>query len=89
VGRDVIDAFGDAFADHENLFRETREDHACINLLQANHTQLVSAGVNSDHIFTVPLCTMCRTDLFFSYRREKNVYGKVGRLMSVIGRREV
>jgi copper oxidase (laccase) domain-containing protein len=31
---------------------------------------------------------MCRTDLFFSYRREKNVYGKVGRLMSVIGRTE-
>jgi YfiH family protein len=86
VGRDVIDAFGDAFADHQNLFKETREDHACINLLQANRTQLVSAGVNSDRIFTAPLCTMCRTDLFFSYRREKNVYGKVGRLMSVIGR---
>jgi copper oxidase (laccase) domain-containing protein len=29
---------------------------------------------------------MCRTDLFFSYRREKNVHGKVGRLMSVIGK---
>ena len=29
---------------------------------------------------------MCHTDLFFSYRREKNVQGKVGRLMSVIGR---
>jgi len=88
VGQDVIDAFGDAFADHQSLFKETREDHACINLLKANHTQLVSAGVNSDRIFTAPLCTMCRTDLFFSYRREKNVYGKVGRLMSVIGRRD-
>jgi copper oxidase (laccase) domain-containing protein len=28
---------------------------------------------------------MERTDLFFSYRQEKKVYGKTGRLMSVIG----
>jgi hypothetical protein len=30
---------------------------------------------------------MCRTDLFFSYRKEKNLHGKVGRLMGVVGRR--
>jgi purine-nucleoside/S-methyl-5'-thioadenosine phosphorylase / adenosine deaminase len=89
VGRKVIEAFGNSFADQQSLFKETREDHACINLLEANRRQLVSEGVNPDRIFTAPLCTMCRTDLFFSYRREKNVYGKVGRLMSVIGRREV
>ena len=88
VGRDVIDAFGNAFSNQRDLFKETREDHACINLLQANRAQLVSAGVDPDRIFIAPLCTMCRTDLFFSYRREKNVYGKVGRLMSVIGRRD-
>jgi hypothetical protein len=29
---------------------------------------------------------MERTDLFFSYRREKAIQGRVGRLMSVIGR---
>jgi YfiH family protein len=89
VGRDVIDAFSNTFPDHEDLFKETRLDHACINLLQANHTQLVMLGVRPERIFTAPLCTMCRTDLFFSYRREKSIYGKVGRLMSVIGRREV
>ncbi|MDQ2920875.1 MAG: peptidoglycan editing factor PgeF [Acidobacteriota bacterium] len=65
---------------------DIREDHACIDLLQANRRQLVSAGVDPDRINIAPLCTMCRTDLFFSYRREKNVFGKVGRLMSVIGR---
>ena len=88
VGPDVIDAFRSAFADGQSLFKETRENHACINLLQSNRTQLVSAGVDPERIFTAPLCTMCRTDLFFSYRSEKNLYGKVGRLMSVIGRRE-
>ncbi len=29
---------------------------------------------------------MARTDLFFSYRVEKKLFGKTGRLMSVIGR---
>jgi len=86
VGTDVIDAFRSGFPG-QDLFTETRTDHACIDLLKANRTQLVSAGVNSDRINIAPLCTMDRTDLFFSYRREKNVLGKVGRLMSVVGKR--
>lgn len=86
VGSEVIDAFSNTFPTQQDLFTPTREDHACIDLLQSNRTQLLSAGVKEDRIYTSPLCTMCRTDLFFSYRREKSLYGKVGRLMSVIGR---
>jgi len=85
VGLDVIDPFSNKFPDQE-LFTETHADHACIYLLAANRAQLISAGVNPDRINIAPLCTMCRTDLFFSYRREKSIHGKVGRLMSVIGR---
>ena len=85
VGTDVIDAFRSSFPS-QDLLTETRTDHACIDLLKANRAQLISAGVDQDRINIAPLCTMCRTDLFFSYRREKNVQGKVGRLMSVIGR---
>jgi YfiH family protein len=88
VGADVIDAFKGGFP-NQDLFKATREDHACIDLLKSNREQLVSAGVVAERISIAPLCTMCRTDLFFSYRREKNVQGKVGRLMSVIGRTPV
>ena len=86
VGADVIGAFHERFPDQHELFTETRQHHACINLLQANQRQLISAGIKPYRINIAPLCTMCRPDLFFSYRREKNVFGKVGRLMSVIGR---
>ena len=72
-------------ANSAELFKATRESHACVDLIRANRAQLAGAGVNDEQIYTAPLCTMCRTDLFFSYRREKSVYGKVGRLMSVIG----
>lgn len=85
VGTDVIDAFRSSFP-NQDLFTATREAHACIDLLRSNREQLLSAGVVAEQINIAPLCTMCRTDLFFSYRREKNVRGKVGRLMSVIGR---
>jgi len=86
VGKDVIEPFKSRFPDQE-LFIQTSTDHACINLLAANRSQLMLAGVDPEKINIAPLCTMCRTDLFFSYRREKSVQGKVGRLLSVIGRK--
>ncbi len=87
VGSDVIEPFKSKFGDCKELFVETREDHACIDLLKSNRDQLIATGVDAARIYLAPLCTMCRTDLFFSYRREKNIYGKVGRLMSVVGRK--
>jgi YfiH family protein len=85
VGTDVIDAFTNRFSG-ANLFTSTRPGHAKIDLLRANRAQLESAGVLPDRIHIAPICTMCRTDLFFSYRREKSLHGKVGRLMAVVGR---
>ena len=85
VGQDVIDAFNEKFSTGGKLFTPTREGHALVDLHLANKKQLLSVGVLPKNIFTVPLCTMERTDLFFSYRVEKKLYGKTGRLMSVIG----
>jgi len=87
VGSDVIDLFTSRFPEAASLFVATRPGHARIDLLQANRDQLVAEGVSPERIHTTPFCTMCCTELFFSYRREKSLYGKVGRLMAVIGRR--
>lgn len=86
VGSEVIDGFRERFPGAQDLFTPTREGHARIDLLKANRDQLTAAGVNAERIHTAPFCTMCRTDLFFSYRREKQLQGKVGRLLAVIGR---
>jgi purine-nucleoside/S-methyl-5'-thioadenosine phosphorylase / adenosine deaminase len=53
-----------------------------LDLVEANRRQLVAAGVPPRNISRSPLCTSCRTDLLFSYRREN---GKTGRLMGVVG----
>ena len=86
VGAEVIDGFHERFEYAAELLLPTREGHARIDLLKANRTQLMASGVPATQIYVAPLCTMSRTDLFFSYRREKAAQGKVGRLMSVIGR---
>ena len=55
-----------------------------LDLRAANRWQLLKAGVLPQNIFSSGLCTSCRTDLLFSFRRE----GKIsGRLMAVIGLR--
>jgi len=87
VGSDVIGIFKDRFANAEALFAPTRDGHARIDLHRANREQLTGAGVPADRIHVAPFCTMDRNDLFFSYRQEKKVHGRVGRLMSVIGTR--
>lgn len=86
VGSEVIDAFHERFTEAGALFTPTRAGHARVDLQRANRDQLIAAGVPAESINIAPLCTMCRTDLFFSYRREKSLYGRTGRLMSVIGK---
>ena len=55
-----------------------------LDLLAANRAILADAGVPVTQVFSCGLCTACRTDLFFSHRRE----GVTGRMMAAIGMRE-
>jgi YfiH family protein len=88
VGAEVIEAFQEKFPDSTHLFTPTRAGHALVDLQRANREQLLAAGVAPESIHTAPLCTICRTDIFFSYRREKIPHGRTGRLMAVIGKQE-
>jgi YfiH family protein len=53
-----------------------------LDLRKANRSQLIASGLRPNHIYSTDLCTACRSDLFFSYRREGPLSG---RLMSVVG----
>src|SRR5260370_3106712 len=67
VGSEVISLFKERFP-QSDLFTPTRDGHARIDLQKANREQLIDSGVSSDQIHIASLCTMDRTDLFFSYR---------------------
>jgi YfiH family protein len=53
-----------------------------LDLRSANRRQLVDAGMRPRNIAVSALCTSCRSDLFFSYRKEGPA---TGRMMSVVG----
>jgi polyphenol oxidase len=53
-----------------------------LDLAEANRLQLLDAGLSAKNIHVSPLCTACRTDLLFSYRKEKGV---TGRMMAAVG----
>lgn len=53
-----------------------------LDLRKANRTQLIAAGVAAGNIFVSDLCTACRPDLLFSYRKNGTASG---RMMAAIG----
>jgi len=53
-----------------------------LDLRKANRGQLLGASLRAPNIVVTDLCTACRRDLLFSYRKEG---AQSGRLMSVIG----
>jgi len=52
-----------------------------LDLVAANRAILAGTGIPARQICSSGLCTSCRTDLLFSYRRERST----GRLMAAIG----
>jgi len=61
---------------------EAPPERVQLDLRAANRWQLLDAGVAANNIAVSGLCTACRTDLLFSYRREGP---RSGRLMAVVG----
>lgn len=78
VGDDVVAAVGDP----EAFVRKPGWIKPHLDQGIANQRQLSRAGVPESQIYVSSLCTQCRPDLLFSYRREGK---QAGRLLSVIG----
>ncbi len=52
-----------------------------LDLVKANTRQAIDAGIPEKNIEALNLCTACRTDIFFSHRREH----ATGRMMAAVG----
>ena len=78
VGEEVVAAIGEPDA----VVRKAEWAKAHLNQGLAGKKQLLKAGVPEAQIFLSNLCTQCRGDLFYSYRREGK---RAGRMLAVIG----
>ena len=86
VGDEVAERFEDVFPDSWKRVVDVRGGRAHVNLWEANRLQLSGAGLRDGNIETADLCTSCRTDLFYSHRKEASTSenGRSGRFAGVI-----
>ena len=78
VGEEVVEAINDGSA----IVPKAEWGKPHLNQALANRNQLVAAGIPEEQVLSSNLCTQCRGDLFYSYRREGK---RAGRMLSVIG----
>ena len=71
VGEDVVSTFRSRFSWWTEVFSFKGSDRPKLNLARANTYQFLEAGLKEKNIYQLDLCTCCREDLFFSYRRNK------------------
>ncbi|WP_410514528.1 peptidoglycan editing factor PgeF [Paenibacillus sp. BR2-3] len=71
----------------QSLYRksEANGDKSMLNLKELNRRIMIKAGILPTHIECTTWCTSCNPDLFFSYRKENGV---TGRMTSWIGIKE-
>jgi copper oxidase (laccase) domain-containing protein len=79
VGEEVRTAFG---ATGAGFFRPGPRGRPHLDVPGANRSQLEDAGLRPERIHQVDDCTICRADLYHSYRREG---AAGGRMISFVG----
>jgi YfiH family protein len=79
VGDDVTSAVRAAFDGADDLLPQAASGRHHFDLWAANRRWLEQAGV--EQIETAGMCTACRTDEFYSYRRENGKTGHFGAVM--------
>ena len=81
VEADVAEAFRERF-EGQDLVSE-RGNKFAVDLWQANLSCLLAAGVPEGQICVARLCTSCREDLFFSFRRDRKVTGRMAAVIAL------
>ncbi|HEX4948009.1 MAG TPA: peptidoglycan editing factor PgeF [Blastocatellia bacterium] len=89
VGSEVLEQFRSKFRYADELIsNEQSNGKGHIDLNRCNAQQLIDTGLRAENIYDSALCTVARNDLFFSYRKERGHERYVGRLMSVVGKKD-
>ncbi|HJV44807.1 MAG TPA: peptidoglycan editing factor PgeF [Bacillota bacterium] len=87
VSQPVVDAIKNSLIEKQEdaFIQSVQNEKYLIDLKEANRLLLLQAGLREDQIYCSKWCTSCRTDLFYSYRKDG---GKTGRMTAYIGWRE-
>jgi polyphenol oxidase len=75
VGEEVADKFNYVYKKDNGYF---------VDLWKENANQIFSCGISEDRIFSSNLCTVCNSDMFYSYRRDNGRTGRLGTFIQMI-----
>ena len=81
VDEPVLSAFAKLSPYWEEWVREEGEGRWRLDLVRANQTLLLGAGIPRERIFSSGICVSCQEELFFSHRRDGK---RTGRMMGII-----
>ena len=75
VDQAVIDPLRKNWPNWQTVLNPADARRGKLDLKGLVRQQAVASGLSPDHVHVLGLCTICREDLFFSYRRESKVHG--------------
>lgn len=82
VGPEVVEKFAKHWAGDDLTFISRSAQGWYVDLARANSLILQGIGISDKNIFGGSHCTCCRSQQYFSYRRDQ---GRTGRMAAVIG----
>ena len=79
VGEEVARVFGEMFPADPEIVRQGKcMGKFQVDLWEANRRELLESGVRDEQIEIAGMCTVCRPEHFFSYRRDGELAGRFG-----------
>jgi hypothetical protein len=71
------------FGQFRDIISKEKNDKYRWNLPQTIYHMLIERGIKPENISMTGLCTSCHTDLFYSYRKENGITGRMGAFMGI------
>ncbi len=84
VGEEVRAVYHTSIGPHAEAYFSRRQERLRLDLWAANSDQLCRSGLSPTSIHTAGICTICRNDLFASYRAEGRGAGRFAAIVGTI-----
>ncbi len=84
VDSPVIEEFEESFQSTHLFVKRKEDEKFMLNLWKANQIILEKAGIMRENIAASRICTACNPKIFFSYRQQKGVTGRMAAIMALI-----
>lgn len=83
VSKELIDKFNTIITKEDLKFYIIKKDRYYLDLWKINQFILEECGIPSSNIECMDLCTSCKNDMFFSYRKDNATSKRIGTIIEI------